>query len=210
MFYDVSYRFSAALCPDALTGFAAALHAVNAAVADCERAGRPVAADPAIHLLIRHLASVSVGLFPDTSEMQDRCAAAIFEITERPALALLAGHDLGDRPDAKRTFHFQSRRALVRLCDQLGFDAGACRIGTDLGRPSSSGETSLRCDDLYLLVTPKSFESGREIMFHRCIDGRDAGRFHHAPLNELLDPPVLAARVRHVLGRGATISRLAA
>ena len=59
MLYDTHYRHNEALSPEALGTLPAALHALNAGVDDCRRAGKPIDRDASILLLIRNLASVA-------------------------------------------------------------------------------------------------------------------------------------------------------
>src|SRR3546814_8060697 len=80
MFYDTLYRHNQALSPAGLDHLPAALHALNAAVEDCQRAGKPVASDAATLLLIRHLADVAERSEEHTSELQSlmRISYAVF------------------------------------------------------------------------------------------------------------------------------------
>ena len=55
MFYDTLYRHDQALAPDGLQTLPAALHAVNAAVDDCRRAGKPIDLQPREFKLLEHL-----------------------------------------------------------------------------------------------------------------------------------------------------------
>ena len=53
MLYDTHDRHKEALSPDALGTLPAALHALNAGVDDCKRAGKPIDRDASVLLLIR-------------------------------------------------------------------------------------------------------------------------------------------------------------
>lgn len=199
MNYDTSYRFAQALAPDGLETLSAALHAVNAAVRDCERAGKPLARDPAIVLLIHNLARVADGIGLDHAALRQGCADGLSAVAGNPALIALAGHHLGHDPDAKRTFHVQARRALSRVGDALGLPETACRIRTDMGSDASSGDTSLEHAELFVTVAPWSVVAGREISIQARCDRRDVGISHRLPLAALLHPTRLAARIGAVL-----------
>src|SRR3546814_15086163 len=83
MFYDTLYRHNQALSPAGLDHLPAALHALNAAVDDCQRAGKPVASDAATLLLIRHLADVAERDAPSAAALRRRCEADRLRSEER-------------------------------------------------------------------------------------------------------------------------------
>lgn len=111
MLYDTRYRHDQALAPSGIETLPAALHALNAAVDDCQRAGKPIARDPAIILLIRNLADVAERSTPATGSLSMQCTADRTEVIGAPALLDIAGHDVGGDPSAKRIFHHQARHA---------------------------------------------------------------------------------------------------
>ena len=74
MLYEAHYRHHEALSPDAFGTLPAALHALNAGVDDCRRAGKPIERDASSLLLIRDLASVAERGAPSTNELRLRCA----------------------------------------------------------------------------------------------------------------------------------------
>ncbi len=145
MLYDTLYRHNQALSPAGLEHLPAALHALNAAVDDCQRAGKPVAGDAAILLLIRHLAHVAERDTPSVNVLRLRCEADRLAAAAAPALLDIAGKSVGGNDHAKRTFHYQARRALARLATAIGLDADdalpdsevsiiRCRDGQEVGK----------------------------------------------------------------------------
>lgn len=200
MLYDTLYRHNQALSPAGLETVPAALNALNAAVEDCRRAGKPIARDAAIILLIRNLADVAERNAPTGSELRLRCIADRSAVMATPALPNIAGHSVaGDHP-AKRTFHYQARRALAHLAAAIGIDPEAASIITVLGGDRDDGTTELRHDDIAIRVVPRRFLPDSEISFNRCVRGEPAGKVHLAPIAELLDPPAFARRLTATIG----------
>jgi len=103
MLYDTIYRQNQALSPAGLETLPAALHALNAAVDDCRRAGKPLDRDAAIILLIRNLADVADRDAPSTNDMRLRCAEDRQATIAAPALLDIAGNSVVGDPAAKRT-----------------------------------------------------------------------------------------------------------
>lgn len=202
MFYDTIYRHNQALCPSGLETLPAALHALNAAVDDCRRAGKPIDRDAGILLLIGNLADVAERSLPEVDDLRMRCVADRTAVLAAPALLAIAGHSVGGNPAAKRTFHFQARRALGRLGEALGLDPS--RVTSRLGGEHDDGTTELRHADLGIRVVPRSFLAHSEISFNRCRAGEPAGRVHHAPIAELLDPVAFARRLADTIGAVGT------
>lgn len=120
IFYETLYRHNQALAPDGLETLPAAFHALNAAVDDCRRAGKPLARDAAIILLVRNLADVVKRSAPSVADLRLRCAADRAAVIAAPALLDIAGHSVAGDHAAKRTFHYQARRALTRLAKAIG------------------------------------------------------------------------------------------
>lgn len=200
MFYDTVYRHNQALSPAGLETVPAALHALNAAVDDCRRAGKPIAHDPAIILLIRTLADAAERSALSTSELRIRCVADRAAVLASPALLAIAGNSVGDDYRAKRTFHYQARRALARLAEAIGLDPEAARINSALGADHEDGTTELRHADIGIRIVPRSFLPDSEISFNRCRKGEPAGKVHLAPIAELLDTAAFARRLASTIG----------
>ena len=97
MFYDTHYRHNEALSPEALTTLPAALHALNAGVDDCRRAGKPIERDASILLLIRNLAAVAERDAPSTNDLRLRCAEDRMTVIAGSALLDIAGNSLARR-----------------------------------------------------------------------------------------------------------------
>lgn len=202
MFYDTVYRHNQALSPSGLETLPAALHALNAAVDDCRRAGKPIDRDAGILLLIGTLADAAARSLPEVHDLRARCAGDRAAIIAAPALLAIAGNSVGGDPSAKRTFHFQARRALDRLADAIGLEES--RITSQLGTEHDDGVTELRHADIGIRVVPRSFLADSEISFNRCRAGEPAGRVHHAPIAELLDPATFARRLADTVGAVGT------
>lgn len=200
MFYDTLYRHDQALSPAGLETIPAALHALNAAVDDCRRAGKSIAHDAAIILLIRTLADAAERSAPSVSELRLRCVADRTAILASPALLDIAGNSVGGDYTAKRTFHYQARRALGHLAAVIGLDPNTARINSALGADHEDGTTELRHADIGIRVVPRSFLPDSEISFHRCRDGEPAGKVHLAPIAELLDTGAFARRLAATIG----------
>ena len=200
MLYDTLYRHNQALSPSGLETIPAALHALNAAVDDCRRAGKPIARDAAIIILIRTLADATGRSAPSTSELRMRCVADRAAIIASPALLAIAGNSVGGDYRAKRTFHYQTRRALARLAEAIGLDPDSARINSALGANHEDGTTELRHADIGIRVVPRSFLPDSEISFNCCRDGEPAGKVHLAPVAELLDAAAFARRVAATIG----------
>ena len=120
MFYDTLYRHNQALAPTGLESVPSALHALNAAVDDCRRAGKSIAADASILLLIRSLADAAERAAPSVSELRRRCQLDRSTVEASPALLAIAGNSVGGDYPAKTTFHYQARRALAQLARRSG------------------------------------------------------------------------------------------
>lgn len=209
MFYDTLYRHNQALAPDGLETLSAALHALNAAVDDCRRAGKPLARDAAIILLVRNLADVAERSAPSVAYLRHRCAADRAAVIAAPALLDIAGHSVAGDHAAKRTFHYQARRALTRLIKAIGLDPDTARVNSTLGTDRDDGTTELRHADIGICVVPRSFLPDSEISFNRCVGGEPAGKVHLAPIAELLDPAAFSRRLAATIGTLAAL-RLAA
>ena len=130
------------------------------------------------------------------------------EAIAAPALLDIAGNSVAGDPAAKRTFHYQARRALARLAEAIGLDPDDARINTVMGRDDDEGTTELRHADLSIRVVPRSFLPDSEITFNRCRDGEHAGQVHRAPIAELLDASAFQRRLCATIGMG--VPRLAA
>ena len=200
MFYDTVYRHNQALSPAGLETVPAALHALNAAVDDCRRAGKPIAHDAAIILLIRTLADAAERSAANVSELRLRCVADRVAVLASPALLDIAGNSVGGDYRAKRTFHHQARRALACLAEAIGLDADTTCINSALGADHEDGTTELRHADIGIRVVPRSFLPDSEISFNRCRNGEPAGKVHLAPIAELLDATAFARRLASTVG----------
>lgn len=208
--YDTLYRHNQALSPAGLETLPAALHALNAAVEDCQRAGKPLAADAAILLLIRNLADIADRDAPSVNYLRDRCRQDREAVIATPALLAIAGNDIAFNMSAKRTFHYQARRALAHLLVAIGLDPDDARINTVIYNDRDEGTTELRHADIAIRVVPRGLVPGLELSFQRCRQGQDAGRVHRAPIAELLDASAFGRRLASTIGPVGSIHLAAA
>ena len=200
MFYDTHYRHNEALSPDGLNTLPAALHALNAGVNDCRRAGKPIDRDASILLLIRNLASVAEHGAPSINELRLHCARDRGTVIAGSALLDIAGNSVAGDAGAKRTFHRQARLALASLAEAIGLEAHDVRVDTDMGGIADDGTTELRHADLSIRVRPHSFLPDSEITFNRCRSGEHAGPVQRAPIAELLDVSTFQRRLTATVG----------
>lgn len=200
MFHDTIYRHSQALMPSGLETIPAALHALNAAVDDCRRAGKPIDRDASILLLIRTLADAAERSAFSVSELRARCSSDRAAVLATPALLDIAGNSVAGNSTAKRTFHDQARRALTLLAEAIGINPDTARITSALGADHEDGTSELSHADIGIRVVPRSFLPDSEISFNRCRDGEPAGKVHLAPIAELLDTAAFARRLASTIG----------
>lgn len=210
MIYDTLYRHNQALSPAGLEAIPAALHALNAAVDDCTRAGKSVACDAAVILLIHNLADIVDRHAPDVDALRIRCMLDRSSVEAAPAFLAIAGNSVGGNAPAKRTFHYQTRRALTHLADAIGLEPTATQITSALGADHEDGTSQLAHPDVAIRVVPRAFLAGGEVSFNRCDRGEAAGRVHHAPIVELIDPIAFARRLAGTVGGRFARERLAA
>lgn len=210
MHFDTLYRHNQALSPSGLETLPAAFHALNAAINDCQRSGKALASDAAVLLLIRNLADIADRDAPSLTDLRRRCSEDRLAVIAAPALLDIAGNDIAADMPAKRTFHYQARRALARLLAAIGLDPDDARINTVIHSDLDEGMTELRHVDIAIRVVPRGLVPGLELSFHRCRDGQDAGRVHRAPIAELLDAPAFARRLAATIGDVGAIHLAAA
>ncbi|WP_267347114.1 hypothetical protein [Sphingomonas sp. GM_Shp_2] len=209
MLYDTIYRHDQALSPSGLETLPAALHALISAVDDCRRAGKPIALDPAVLLLVRNLATVA-GRRTATADLRLACIADRSSVLASPALLQIAGHNVDGDPAAKRIFHRQARRALADLATTIGLETADTQIGSALGGDDEEGTSELRHPDIGIRVRPRGLLPDSEISFNRCRRGEPASKIHLAPISELLDGPAFLRRLSMTIGVLGTPLRVAA
>ena len=200
MLYDTHYRHNEALSPEALGTLPAALHALNAGVDDCRRAGKPIDRDASILLLIRNLSSVAERGAARTHELRLRCAKDRNSVISGSALLGIAGNSVAGDAAAKRTFHRQANLALASLAETIGLEAHDIRIDTDMGGIADDGTTELCHADLSIRVRPNSSLPDSEITFNRCRGGEHACPVQRAPIAELLDAATFQRRLTATVG----------
>jgi hypothetical protein len=101
-------------------------------------------------------------------------------------------------PEAKRLFHAQARRQLLKLAAALGLAPCAFDLRSNAGGIAVSGEITLHADRLYVQVSQPALGANSGILFRRCEHRRDyvGGVNHFAPLDLLHRPAELAGRIR--------------
>jgi hypothetical protein len=101
-------------------------------------------------------------------------------------------------PEAKRLFHTQARRQLLRLAAALGFTACAFDLRSNEGGIAVSGEVTLHADRLYVQVSQPAIGCDTGILFRSCEGRRDyiGGVNNFASLDLLHRPDELARRVK--------------
>lgn len=196
MSYDVAFRHAQALDPSGCTTIAATLHVLEAAITDCRNAGKDIECDPAVILLARHFSTVCASKASE-AEMRQACMTEIAAIRGSPTLPVLCQRGVAYDAPAKRTFHAEGRRALLRFADALGLAPGAYSIRSNPAGPAVSGDITLHGQNLWMQLSISPFGPGHEICFRR-VRGRDdhiGERNHWASVQELLTPDRLADRV---------------
>ena len=202
MNYDIAFRYQQALDPSALTSIPGALHGISAAIEDCRRAGKAVDTDPAVLLLVRHLASLGAGGNSSDAALRTACMDEISELRRKPVLGTLALRGVAYDADAKKLFHSEARRALLNLAEALGYEKADYNLRSNMAGPAVSGEVTFHSDELYVQASCDGH--GRGILYRRCRDRNDylGLRNWSAPLVELTNPARFAARICNDLGLG--------
>ena len=200
MSYDVAFRHNQALEPSGCITIAATLHILEAAISDCRNAGKDIESDPAVILIARHFSSVCMDR-PSEAELRKACMAQIADIRGRPTLHILCERGVAYDAPAKRAFHAEGRRALLRLADALGLAPGSYTVRSNQAGPGASGDITLHADEIWVQLSVSLIGPDHEICFRR-VRGRDdhiGERNHWASVRELLDPARLADCIRRDL-----------
>lgn len=200
MSYDVAFRHSQALDPSGCITIAATLHILEAAITDCRNAGKDIETDPAVILIARHFSRVCTDR-PSEAELRRACMAQIADIRARPTLHILCERGVAYDAPAKRAFHAEGRRALLRLADALELAPGSYTVRSNQAGPAVSGDITLHADEIWAQLSVSLTGPDHEVCFRR-VHGRDdhiGERNHWASVRELLDPARLADRIRRDL-----------
>lgn len=200
MNYDVAMRHQQALDPSGLTRIDTTLHAIGAAITDCRNAGKDPEADPAVVLLVRHLATVCQPRPADLA-LRRACLDAIGEIRRHPVLKTLAYRGVAYDEAAKRTFHSEGRAAMRRLAEALALADGTFDIRSDKGGPAVSGDIILHAEEVWVRLSLGPFGPDHEIAYRK-VRGRSdhiGERNHWASIRDLLQPDRFAQRIRRDL-----------
>ena len=98
-------------------------------------------------------------------------------------------------PEAKRQFHAEARRQLLKLAAVLGLGPSAFDLRSNAGGIAVSGEITLHADCLYVQVSQPATGNDTGILYRSCDGRRDyiGGVNNFASL--LHDPEALARRI---------------
>ncbi|MDX3911148.1 MAG: hypothetical protein QHC67_15215 [Sphingobium sp.] len=196
MTYDIALRYQQALDPSALVTIGTTLHAIKAAITDCQNAGKNLETDPAITLLVRHFAAVCAER-PSDAQLRRDCMEEIARLRRQSPLKTLAYRGVAYDEAAKRLFHTEGRAAMRRLADALELAEGSFDIRSNKAGPAVSGEVTLHGEDLWVQLSLGPYGPDRELCY-RSVQGRSdhiGGRNHWAPVRDLLAPERFAARL---------------
>ncbi|WP_288806387.1 hypothetical protein [uncultured Novosphingobium sp.] len=198
MIHDLPFRHQQALDPSSLTTLAASMHALIRGIEDCRNAGDDPACDPAIILLIRHLAGkfASSGSEP---ALRMTCARRIEELDRFPALLALALRGVAHDAAAKERFHIDGRKALRRFAQELFADGASFSVTSYPGDPAIAGDIVLTSPDMEMTLSIGQLHRSNEVRYHarRGPAARQPLRF--ASLRDFLKVERFAARVRREL-----------
>lgn len=200
MNYDIVMRHQQALDPSGLSTIGAGLHAVQAAINDCRNAGKDMERDPAVVLLVRHLASICDTRPADLS-LRRACLDEIAEIRRHPALKILAYRGVSYDEDAKRVFLSEGRSAMRRLAEALQLPEGTYDVRVNKGGIAVSGEVTLHGEEVWVRLAISSFGHDREIAYRKVRGRADhvGDRNRWASVRDLLAPDRFAHKLRREL-----------
>lgn len=201
MTYDVAFRHQQALDPSAFSTIGTALHAIGGAVKDCRNAGVDAETDPAVVLLVRHLARVTEGR-PDTVTLRQACMDRIAALRRFPELQVLAIRGVAHDEPAKARFHADGRAAMRRLADALGLDPSLYDIRSNRAGPAVSGEVTLHGEEVWVQLSLGAMGPDNEVCYRRVRDRHDhcGKRNHWTSVCALFAPDRFAATLRQGLG----------
>jgi hypothetical protein len=100
--------------------------------------------------------------------------------------------------EAKRLFHSNARRQLLKLAAVLGLSPSDFDLRSNAGGNAVSGEVTLHSPNLYVQVSQSVMGPGAGILFRSCSSRSDyvGGLNNFASLDLLHDPHMLARRIR--------------
>jgi hypothetical protein len=193
--HEAPFRCNQALDASGLTSLDFALRSANDAILDCRRSGKHADRDPAVLLLLRHLASLAANTGGDDLELRAACFETVKALRRRPVLTTLALDGVAYNAERKKLFHAEARRALTALAYALGYERRDFDLRSNHGGAAVSGEVTLHSDEVYIQVSCDC--RGGRVLFRRCRNRRDycgdPNRF--ATIDELTNPTQLATRI---------------
>lgn len=198
MIHDLPFRHQQALDPSSLTTLAACLHAITRGIEDCRNAGGDPASDPAISLLIRHLA----GRFASSgseSVLRVACKRRIEELDRVPVLLALALRGVAHDAAAKQRFHVDGRQALRRFALALGLEDGRFTVTSYPCDPAIAGDVVLTTPDMEMSLSVGPLHAGSEIRYHARRGPATRAPLRFAPLRDLLNINRFARKVSREL-----------
>jgi len=202
MSYDIAIRHRQACDPSAITTLKAALHVIEAAIADARNAGLDIETDPAVLFLARHLGAIATSDQATSLVLRRRCLDTIAEIRRRPALVVLAQRGIAYDAEAKALFHADGRRALRRLAEALMLEEDTYNIRSNKGGSAVSGEITLHGETIWVQLSLDCRLPEQEVLFRGVSGRRDylGDRNHWTSVRDLLAPDRFAQRLCRKLG----------
>lgn len=194
MIHDVPFRHQQALDQSSLTAFAACFHAVLRGIEDCRNAGLDPAEDPAVALLVRHLAG-RFALAGSEAALRDACRRRIAEMEHTPVLLALALRGVAYDPRAKDRFHVCGRHALRDLARALDLQDGSYTVTSYPGDQAIAGDVVLSTPDMEISLSIGPLHAGNEVRYHARRGPAARQPLRYAPLRELLTAPRFARKV---------------
>ena len=170
--YDLAFRFTRALQPDAPRIVATCARAVNEAMDDARLAGLDPEADPAVLLLARHMGRVAAGGDPEARHGEDAglraaCTARIEQLRSADVLVPLVRRGIGFDPHLIRIYKDAARSRLRILAHELGFSGDAYELrGLAVGT-AAPPRFELATARFRLQIDPDRMIPGREITYMR-------------------------------------------
>lgn len=176
-----------------------AINSIKKASADPTLRATPIADNPAILLLARHIGRLAMN-GPDTPTLRAAILEKIKQQEQEHPLRYFARERMDvfrHNNDAKMLFHSTSRQILLQLAKHLGLQAGNYEYRTCLGGPAVCGESILHSDELYVQVSISCLGLQHDVLYRRVRSRTDyvGEQNHWASLEALLDTQSFAARL---------------
>lgn len=156
---DIDYRYRRALQPEGLVTLETCLAAVNDAVADTRLAGFDPAGDPAVQLLSRRLARLTLGTAEGEHEedraLRERCVERLAELKHKPAIVSLVLRGVDHRHDALAHYRREGQRTLRQIARALGLPREHVRLNYTTPSTTMGDDHTLESACIYLRISPE-------------------------------------------------------